>query len=86
MTDEDENIRTLIEDFMIDKNKDLDENSPDYDSKLRYEKVYFINDSDSASESIADDYYDPYYLSVNSNDTLSLRPISPSTGLTNTIT
>lgn len=86
MTGEDENIRGLIEDFMIDKDKDLDEDNPDYDSKLRYEKVYFINDSDSASESIADDEYSPYFLNVNSDDTLSLRPGTPSTGLTNTIT
>lgn len=90
MTSEDEDIRGVIEDFIIDKDKDLDENNPDYDSKLNYEKIYFINDTDSASESIKDDTLDPYYFKVNSDDTLSLKGPSGSTtpevGLINTIT
>lgn len=90
MTSEDEDIRGVIEDFIIDKNKDLDENNPDYDSKLNYEKVYFINDADSASESITDDKYDPFYFKVNSDDTLSLKGpggiSTPDVGLVNTIT
>ncbi|BDV03418.1 MAG: hypothetical protein HPPSJP_1390 [Candidatus Hepatoplasma scabrum] len=86
MVSEDEDIRGVIEDFIVDKNMDLDEDNSDLNDKLNYQKVYFINDSNQDSQSISDDEYTPYYFDVNYDDSLSLRNGTPDVGLQNTIT